>query len=460
MRPWRDINLNLRKRESMAIKVGLISLGCAKNLVNSEQMLALLSDAGYELVSDFIGADAVIINTCGFIDSAKSEAIENILEMAQLKEAGCLRKIIVTGCLAQRYRAEIEQELPEVDAILGVGSYADIVSALEATLRGETVRLFGDKNAPVDEVPRIVSTGPGWAYLKIAEGCDNRCAYCAIPDIRGRFRSRPMENILAEARELADAGIRECIVVAQDITRYGTDLYGKRSLAALCRELCQIEGFEWIRLHYLYPDEFDDELIDTIASEPKIVKYLDIPIQHINTEILHRMNRRGTGEEIRALFRTLRERIPGLVLRTSLIAGLPGEGEAAFEELCEFLRDARIERVGVFPYSPEEGTPAAAMPDRCDEAEANRRAELVMELQAEIMDDWSGNRVGDTLRVLCQDAEGGYLWGRSFADSPDIDGKVYFEGDTAPGDFVDVRITGVMDGDLVGEIVTGGDLDE
>ena len=439
----------------MPYKIGLISLGCAKNLVNSEQMLALLSDAGYELVSDFAGADAVIINTCGFIDSAKSEAIENILEMAQLKEAGLLGKIIVTGCLAQRYPEEIRRDLPEVDAILGVGSYADIVPALEAALAGESVCLLGDKDAPVDELPRIVTTGPGWAYLRIAEGCDNRCAYCAIPDIRGRFRSRPMENILAEARELAEAGIRELIVVAQDITRYGTDLYGERALAALCRELCRIDGVQWVRLHYLYPDEIDGELIDTIAAEPKIVKYLDIPIQHINTDILRRMNRRGTGEEIRALFRTLRDRIPGLVLRTSLIVGLPGEGEAEFEELCTFLREARLQRAGVFPYSPEEGTPAAAMPDRCGSEEAARRAELVMELQAEIMDDWNADRVGEILRVLCQGEEGGYQWGRSFADSPDIDGKVYFAGEIPPGEFADIRVTGVMDGDLVGELVNG-----
>ena len=436
-------------------KIALISLGCAKNLVNSEQMLCLLDDAGFELTSEFDGADAVIINTCGFIDSAKSEAIDNILEMAELKKQGRLGKIIVTGCMAQRYPDEIRAELPEVDAIVGVGSFADIVSVTERTLRGEEPEELGDKNAPVDEVGRFVTTGPAWAYLKIAEGCDNRCAYCAIPDIRGRFRSRPMENVLAEARALAESGVKELIVIAQDITRYGLDLTGEKQLAALCRELAKIDGVEWIRLHYLYPELIDDELIDEIASEPKIVKYLDIPIQHIDDTILRRMNRRGTGEEIRALFKKLRERIPGLVLRTSLIVGLPGETQAEFEELCEFLKEARIERVGVFPYSPEEGTPAAAMTDRCDEDEAQRRAGLVMQLQERIMDDWSASRVGETLRVLCTGTEGGYMVGRSFADSPDIDGVVYFTGDCNIGDFADVKITSLMDGNPEGFLVPG-----
>lgn len=434
-------------------KIALISLGCAKNLINSEQMLCLLSDAGYDLTSDFDGADAVIINTCGFIDSAKSEAIDNILEMAELKKRGRLGKIIVAGCLAERYRDEIAEELPEVDAVVGVGSFAEIVAVVDETLRLGHARAFGDKNAPVDEVGRFITTGPGWAYIKIAEGCDNRCAFCAIPSIRGRYRSRPMENIIAEAGALADSGVRELIVIAQDITRYGADLYKRRALAQLCRGLSEIEGIEWIRLHYLYPDSFDDELIDEIARNDKIVKYLDIPIQHINDGILRRMNRRGTGAEIRALFAKLRERIPGLVLRTSLITGLPGEGEAEFEELCEFLRFERIERVGVFPFSPEDGTPAAEMDDRCSDDESVRRAGLIMELQSGIMDDYCAGRVGQTLRVLCTGSDGGYLTGRSCADSPDIDGTVYFEGECDAGEFADVLITGVMDGDLTGEQV-------
>ncbi len=430
----------------------LISLGCAKNLVNSEQMLYLLSEAGYTLVEDPDGADFAVVNTCGFIDAAKSEAIDTILELAELKKTGRLGAIIVTGCLSERYRDSILSELPEIDAVLGVGSFGDIVEAADAVMEGGALSRFADQSGPIDELPRVVSTGPSWAYLRIAEGCDNFCAFCAIPYIRGRYRSRAMENILEEARDLAAHGVKELIVIAQDITRYGTDLYGKRSLAALCRELGRIEGVEWIRLHYLYPDQFDDELIDEIASNDKIVKYLDIPIQHINDAILKAMHRRGTGAEIRALFRTLRGRIPDLVLRTSLIAGLPGEGEAEFEELCEFLREARIERAGVFPFSPEEGTPAAQM-ERPDGETAQHRAELIMELQAQIMDEFCKSCIGKTLRVLCQDYddESGLLVGRSYADSPDIDGLVFFEGSCAPGEMCEVLIDGAEDGMLYGK---------
>ena len=432
----------------------MISLGCAKNLVNSEQMLYLMSEAGYMLVPEAEGADMAIVNTCGFIDAAKSEAIDNILELAELKKQGKLGGLIVTGCLAERYKDSILSELPEIDAVLGVGNFKDIVAAANTVMEGRNLSLFGDNSAPVDEIPRVVSTGPAWAYLRIAEGCNNFCAFCAIPYIRGRYRSRSMENILEEARDLAAHGVKELIVIAQDITRYGTDLYGKRSLAALCRELAKIEGIEWIRLHYLYPDQFDDELIDEIASNDKIVKYLDIPIQHINDGILKAMNRRGTGGEIRSLFKTLRQRIPGLVLRTSLISGLPGEGEAEFEELCEFLKEARIERVGVFPFSPEEGTPAASMP-HVDEAEAQRRADLIMELQAPIMDDYCNSFLGKTIRVLYEyyDEESGYHVGRCYADSPDIDGLVLFSGDCAEGDMVDVLITDTDEGLLIGEQV-------
>ena len=431
----------------------LISLGCAKNLVNSEQMLYLMSEAGYTLVPEADGADLVIVNTCGFIDAAKSEAIDTILEMAELKKAGRLGGLIVTGCLSERYRDSISEELPEIDTVLGVGSFGSIVEAADAVMEGRRLSLFGDSSAPIDEIPRVVSTGPGWAYLRIAEGCNNFCAFCAIPFIRGRYRSRRMEDIVEEARDLAARGVKELIVIAQDITRYGTDLYGKRSLAALCRELAKIEGVEWIRLHYLYPDQFDDELIDELASNDKIVKYLDIPIQHINDGILKAMNRRGTGGEIRALFKTLRERIPGLVLRTSLIAGLPGEGEAEFEELCEFLREARIERVGVFPFSPEEGTPAAKMP-HVDAEEAQRRADIILELQAPIMDEFCAGFVGRTLRVLCEgvDDETGLNTGRSYADSPDIDGQVLFSGSAAEGEMVNVLIQSAEDGILFGEV--------
>ena len=439
----------------MKKSIALISLGCAKNLVNSEQMLYLLDEAGYALSPDPEGCDAVIINTCGFIDAAKSEAIDTILQMAELKAAGKLGKIIVTGCLPERYRDDIRAELPEIDAILGVGSFADIVSALDEAFAGNIVEYFGDKNAPVDELPRVVSTGPSWAYLKIAEGCDNFCAFCAIPYIRGRYRSRSMTNILEEARSLAEHGVKELIVIAQDITKYGTDLYGKRSLAELCSKLSEIDGIEWIRLHYTYPDQFDDDLIDEIASNDKIVKYLDIPIQHINDGILRAMNRHGTSDDIRRLFKDLRQRIPGLVLRTSIIAGLPGEGEAEFEELCEFLREAKIERAGVFPFSPEEGTRAAKM-EHVDFETAQRRAELIMQLQSEIMEEFCRSQVGKTLRVLCEgyDEEQKMFFGRSYADSPDIDGLVFFDGAGCEGNIVDVKITAITDECfLVGEEV-------
>ena len=436
-------------------KISLISLGCAKNLVNSEQMLYLLSEAGYTLVPEPDGADAVIINTCGFIDAAKSEAIDTVLEMAELKKAGKLGKIIVTGCLAERYQDTVMQELPEIDAVLGVGSFGDIVEAVTKALNNESFLSFGDKNAPVEETPRVVSTGPSWAYLRIAEGCNNFCAFCAIPYIRGRYRSREIENVVEEARELAEHGVKELIVIAQDITRYGTDLYGKRCLAELCGRLAEIDGVEWIRLHYLYPDQFDDELIDEIVSNEKIVKYLDIPIQHINNDILKSMNRRGTGDDIRKLFKELRERIPGVVLRTSLISGLPGEGDAEFEELCSFLREAKIERAGVFPFSPEEGTPAAKMP-HVDAEEAQRRADLIMEIQAGVMDEFNASLIGKALEVLCLDYdEDSQMWvGRSCYDSPDIDGLVFFDGDGGEGNIVYVNITAVADdGNLIGEEV-------
>ena len=443
--------------ENMAkdIAIHIISLGCAKNLVNTEQMMLRLHNAGYYFVQDPDWANVIIINTCGFIDSAKSEAIEEILDIAEYKEFDPTKKIVVTGCLAQRYAEEIKTELPEVDALVGVGSYQDIVEVVEAALEGKDADRFGDKNGPVDEVGRYLTTGPEWAYIKIAEGCDNRCNYCAIPDIRGRFRSRPMENIIAEASSLAQIGVKELILIAQDLTRYGTDLYGKRRLAELCRELSDIEGIEWIRLHYLYPNEIDDELIDEVASNPKIVKYLDIPIQHINTEVLRRMNRRGSSESYRELFKKLRERIPGLVIRTSLIVGHPGEGETEFEELCEFLREVKIERAGVFPYSPEEGTPSGEMTDRCDEDTACERADMVRRLQEHIMDEYNAGRIGTVVKVLCSGGDGAYRVGRSAADSPDVDDKIYFEGDCEEGDFVNVRITGFTEEFFEGYFLAG-----
>ena len=436
------------------MKVSFISLGCAKNLVNTEQMMALCRDAGHTLQTENAGADVVVINTCGFIDSAKEEAIDTILSMAALKEQGLVGKILVTGCLTQRYQQEILDELPEVDGIMGTGSYGEIVQALEEVVSGGTPRRFGDIHGMIDEFDRVLTTPKHFAYLRIAEGCDNRCSFCVIPTLRGKYRSRRMEDVLAEAEKLAEAGVKECIVIAQDITRYGVDLYHRQRLPELLRELCKLD-FHWIRLHYLYPDNISDELIDTIASEPKICKYIDMPIQHCNDMILKAMRRRETHAGLLALMEKLRSRISGVVLRTSLITGLPYEDEAAFDELCRFLRETRIERAGVFPYSPEEGTPAADMPDRVDTAEAERRAELVVDVQSRIMDDFNESRLGALTEVLCEgfDPQSMQYMGRSYAESPDIDGHIYFtsEADVDAGDFVTVRITGAMDGELVGE---------
>lgn len=431
-------------------KVGLISLGCAKNLVNSEQMLFLLREAGYEITGDCDSADAVVVNTCGFIESAKMEAIETILELAQAKKEGRIKKIIVAGCLSERYKDDILEELPEIDALIGVGSYQDIVSAVKTALEGMLFSQFGDNSIPDPEVPRVITTSGAWAFLKIAEGCDNRCAYCVIPDIRGRFRSRPMENILKEAEELVSRGIKELIIIAQDTTRYGLDLYGKRRLAELLEKLSGIEGLRWIRLHYLYPDEIDDTLIDVIAKNDKILKYLDIPIQHINDRILKKMCRRGTGTDIRALLKKLRDKIPGVVLRTSLITGLPGEGVMEFRELYNFLKEAKIERAGVFPYSPEEGTLAASMA-YADNETACSRAEDVMALQAGIMERFTKNRIGSVTLVLAEGIDGGYYYGRSYAESPEIDGRIYFTGEgVIMDDFNLVRIIDTLDGEPLG----------
>ena len=438
------------------MKVSFISLGCAKNTVNTEQMMALCREAGIELQYEPEGADVVVINTCGFIDSAKAEAIDNILAMGALKAEGQIKKILVTGCLSQRYKQEIMDEMPEVDGVMGTGSYGEIVPALQEIMGGGSVCRFGSINAPVDEFDRLITTPSYYAYLRIAEGCNNGCAYCIIPKLRGRYRSRKMEDVIAEAQKLSDAGVKELIVIAQDITRYGMDLYdGKKMLAPLLRELCKMD-FRWIRLHYLYPEVIDDDLIDTIANEPKILKYLDIPIQHCNDEVLKAMRRHNTKQELLDLFHKLRDRIPHLVLRTSLIAGLPFEDEAAFDELCEFLQEVRIERAGVFPYSPEEGTIAAKMTNRVDTPEAERRAELIENVQSRVMDEFNESRMGDVTEVLCEGWDSQFMSyvGRSWAESPDIDGHIYFtaERDIAAGEFVPVRVTGVMDGELTGEV--------
>ena len=436
--------------------IGFISLGCAKNQVDCERMMFRVQEAGYTVSDGVVDCDVVVINTCGFIDSAKSEAIDHILRVAELKKAGRVGKILVTGCLSQRYPDEIRQELPEVDGVLGTGSYTEIVPAIEELLEDKHVEDLGSIDAPEVETGRIMTTPAHYAYITIAEGCDNRCAYCIIPYLRGRYRSRQMDDVLYEARMLAESGVKELIVVAQDTSRYGTDLPGhKRLLAPLLRELCKIEKLHWIRVHYVYPDEIDDELIDTIAQEEKIVKYLDIPIQHCNDTILKKMNRRGSGEFVAALLAKLRERIPGLVIRTSIITGLPGEGEAEFAELCEFLKKQHMERVGAFPFSPEEGTPAAKM-DYPDSDVAQQRAEMVEEIQSRIMDDYSASMVGRTLEVLVDgyDEDAEQFYGRTYADSPDIDGRVWIACDEplTVGDFVQVTIDAVEDGDLCGYV--------
>ena len=437
------------------MKVAFISLGCAKNLVNTEQMMALCRTAALPVTGEPQGAAVAVLNTCGFIESAKSEAIQNILELAALKEAGELGKLLVTGCLSQRYQRELLEELPEVDGVLGTGSYTEIVPALEELAAGGRPYRFGDIHHTQEDGARMVSTPPYTAYLKIAEGCDNHCAYCVIPSLRGRYRSRTLESLLTEAQTLADSGVQELIVIAQDITRYGADLYGRRMLGELLRKLCRLP-FHWIRLHYLYPDEVDEELIEVLASEHKILRYLDLPLQHINDGILKAMNRRSTKAEVLALLARLREKLPGLVLRTSLICGLPGEGEGEFEELAEFLRQAKIERAGIFQFSPEEGTPAAEMAGQVPPETAGRRVELLVDLQSHVMDGWNESRLGEVLEVLCEGFDGnmGCYAGRSYADSPDIDGKVFFTaGGVVPaGSFVNVRITGMSDGDLTGEI--------
>ena len=437
--------------------IGFISLGCAKNQVDCERMMYRVREAGHEVCGGVEGCDVVVINTCGFIDSAKSEAINYILTMGQLKEQGIIGKILVTGCLSQRYQQQIMEELPEVDGVLGTGSYTQVVPAIDALLAGESVFDFGSIDAPEEETGRIVTTPEHYAFIKIAEGCDNRCSYCVIPSLRGKFRSRQMDDVLYEARLLADSGVKELIVVAQDTSLYGTDLPGhQRLLPELLRNLCRIEGLHWIRLHYLYPDEIDDALIDVIATEPKIVKYLDIPIQHCNSKILSLMNRRGDGTFLRQLFAKLRSRIPGLILRTSIITGLPGEGEAEFEELCLFLKDLKLERVGAFPFSPEEGTPAAQM-DHPDAETAQYRASVVEGIQSRIMDEYNEAMVGKTLEVLVDgyDDEICQYFGRTYGDSPEIDGRVWIasDEDLSEGTFVNICIDGLIEGDLSGYIV-------
>ena len=442
----------------MAYSVGMVNLGCAKNQVDGEMMLAALRAAGYVVKDDAALADAAIVNTCGFITAAKQEAIDEILELARLKKEGKIKALVVTGCLAERYREQVKKELPEVDAVAGIGADGGIVSVVADALAGCGGQTFPEKTLlPLCGQRMLLS--PSWSvYLKIAEGCDNRCAYCAIPMIRGRYRSRTMENVEEEARALAAGGAKELVVIAQDTTRYGIDLYGKPMLPELLRRLCRIDGVVWVRVLYGYPDAVTDELLETIAEEKKIVKYFDLPLQHCNSQILRSMGRGGSREELSALIRGMRAAVPGLVLRTTLIAGYPGETEEQFDELCSFVRETRFERLGCFAYSREEGTRAAELPGQIDEEEKQRRARFVMETQMGILQEQGERLAGRTFRVLAEgyDRYAECWFGRSYMDAPDVDGKIYFRAagrKPVPGQFVRVKITDCIDGDLTGEIL-------
>jgi len=438
-------------------KIGVVSLGCSKNQIDCEHMLSILDENGFEITTELNDVDAVLINTCGFIGDARDEAIEYIKEAITLKKEGSVGKIIVTGCLSELWREKLREEFPEIDALVGTGSYFEIAEIAEKTLSGEKTSAFAKPDEAELECGRVLTTPHYTAFIKIAEGCSNCCSYCVIPKLRGRLRSRKPEEILAEAEALCETGVRELIIVAQDTGSYGVDLEGKSLLGKLLCDLCKIEKLDWIRIHYLYPDKIDDELIDIIAREEKIVKYLDIPIQHINNRILGKMNRRGSGEEIRETIKKLRERIPGVVIRTSLIVGFPGETDEEFEELCDFLKESKLERAGVFTYSREEGTLAAKMEDQIDEDVKERRAELVGALQARIMDEYNSGLMGKTMKILVEgyDRYSECFFGRSFADSPDIDGKVFFKSSKklTPGTFADVKIEEDLDGDLLGTVI-------
>ena len=442
----------------MAARVGMVSLGCAKNQVDAERMLYMLKDAGFEIVADAALSDVVIVNTCGFIEAAKQEAIDTILEFCTLKEEGRIKAVVCTGCLAERYRDEVLKEIPELDAVVGIGCNGDIVQVVRDIFAGDTeIKRFGEKEALDIEGERILSTQPFYAYLKIAEGCDNCCTFCAIPLIRGRFRSRTMEDIVSEAEGLAAKGVTELVVIAQDTTRYGEDNYGGKKLPELLRRLCKIDGLKWIRTLYCYPERITDELLDTIASEEKLVKYLDIPLQHCNGDILKRMNRSGDRESLSALIKKIRERIPGVIIRTTMLTGFPGETEEQFSELCRFVKETKFERLGCFAYSAEEGTPAADFEDQVPIKVKEKRSEIVMEEQMFISDRFNEAMIGKTLEVVTEgfDRYAECWFGRSSMDAPEIDGKVFFtsERKLRIGEYVRVKIDDVMDYDLIGTVV-------
>ena len=435
-------------------KVGFISLGCSKNLVDTEVMLRRLHDAGFEITPDETEAEIIIVNTCGFIESAKQEAIDNILDAAKLREWGKCRHIIATGCLVERYREEVMREMPEIDALVGVGSLCDIAEACEAVMRGEKYTSFKDKNTSKLGGDRILTTDEHTAYLKIAEGCDNKCTYCAIPLIRGRFRSRTVEDIVAEARDLEALGVKELNLIAQDTSRYGLDIYGEYSLARLVREICKETNIPWIRLLYCYPDKITDELIEEMRNNPRLLKYMDIPIQHISDSVLSRMNRHGGKALICDTVKKLRERVPGVILRTTAMVGFPGETAEDFTELCEFKKEAKFDRFGAFTYSEEEGTVAAEFDGRIDSQTKQDRYDILMQTQLTVTEEQNGAKIGNTYTVICDgfDTVAEVYYGRSYQDAPDVDGRVYFTSKKKVdvGEFVDVKITEALDYDLVG----------
>lgn len=439
----------------MSIKVGLISLGCPKNQVDSEMMLAKLNAAGYEIVDDAYSADIVVINTCGFIEDAKKEAIENILEMADLKKDGVIKKILVCGCLAQRYKDEVIKEMPEIDGIMGIGNNGDIVEMCDRVMKDEAVEEFADKETMPIEGERILSTPAHWAYLKIADGCSNCCTYCAIPMIRGRFRSRTEESIVKEAEKLASDGVKELILIAQDVTRYGEDLYHELKLPSLLKKLCKIDGIEWIRLLYCYPDRITDELLDVMAGEDKILNYIDLPLQHADGKVLKRMNRTGDKESLLALIEKIRDKLPNAIIRTTFITGFPGEGEEEFNTLSEFVDEAQFDRLGCFAYSPEENTPAAEFEDQVDDDVKQKRGEIIMEQQYDIF-SYKQKQLIDTVQRCVVDGYDAYTdsyFGRTWMDAPEIDSAVFFTSrkELNEGDMVDVRIFDTKDYDLMGE---------
>ena len=441
----------------MTRKIGMISLGCPKNQVDAEIMLSKLQNDGFEIVNDPMDADVVIVNTCGFIEDAKRESIENILDMISYKEDCENLKVLVTGCLAERYQSEIFKEIPETDAVIGIGANEDICEICNRIIDGEKVELFPPKTDLKIEGDRILTTPPYSAYIKIAEGCSNHCTYCAIPSIRGEFRSRPSESILAEAQKLASEGVKELIVVAQDTTRYGEDLYGKNALVPLLKALSGVEGIEWIRLLYLYPERIDDTLIDEIANNDKIVKYMDIPLQHCNKNVLKRMNRHGDRETLTALLNKIREKVDGITIRTTFIAGFPGETEEEFNELCEFAQEMRFERMGCFAYSEEEGTPAARLDGMMDFEIRQERADIINECQSVILDEINDSLIGKTLQTIVEgyDSYTDSYFGRTYMDAPEIDTQINFTCgfELFEGDIIEVEVINVVDGELTGEVV-------